>query len=858
MTASELLTTASPAWHAQSADVVLTDLKTNPTDGLSTAMIATRRAERGDNVLVRTRQVTFWRVALEELTEPMIILLMVVGAVYAVWGEPGDAVAILGIIVAILLIELTIEFRAKRAVAALSQLAPPQVAVVRDGRSTTIDPAALVPGDIVTLRTGERVPADLRLIATSNLSIDESPLTGESAPVEKSDAALEDAASPLAERTNMAYAGTTVTRGNGRAVVVATGMQTELGRIAGLTDAAREPKTPLQKAMKALSGRLVGVAIAFSVLVPLIGILRGQPIKDMLLTGMTLAFATIPEEMPIIITMVLALGALGLSRRNALVKRLRATEALGAITVLCTDKTGTLTQNRMTLAERAPNSGVAEDTLLCMAALATESESNDPTDMAVRVAGEALLPRDWSLVRVFPFNQETRSVTLMYQTPDSVIATTKGALESLLAMAGPADANDLRKRADALAAQGMRVLAVGQKRVDAEATSSFEQATEGLDILGLIGLHDPARPEVADAVREARGAGLRVVMITGDNPITAAAIARAVGLPDAPVVTGAELGGFDDSQWTAAARSAAIFARVLPEHKLRLVQLLQADGQVVAMTGDGVNDAPALKAADVGVAMGTGGTDVAREASSIVLTDNNFATLVAAVREGRRLYDNLRKGVRYYLAIKVALIVATLASVLAGLPVLFAPIQIIVMELFMDVNAALGFAVEPAEPGIMQRLPRDPNAPVLDGRMIGGILSGGLCLFVVVLTAYLRVLYLTNGSDIVRAHTVAFLTWLLGHALLALVMRGEQAPVTLRNVFANPIITLWTGAVIMAMLLATNVPAVQRVLKTTSISSEDWAWVIGLAFAGAMAMRLIQRIQLVRAAQPSVIQIKAT
>jgi len=839
MTTSLHDTTNVPPWHVLPVETVLEEFDTDPARGLSAATVVARRTQHGPNLLVRIRQVTFWRVALEEITEPMILLLVVVGVVYAVWGEPGDAVAILGIIAAILLIELGIEFRAKRAVAALSRFAPSQAAVVRDGTSANIDPAGLVPGDIVSLRSGERVPADLRLMTASNLSIDESPLTGESGAVEKRATALQDVAAPLAERANMAYAGTTTMRGSGRAVVVATGMQTELGRIVGLTDAAREPKTPLQKAMKALSGKLVGVALAFSILVPLIGILRGQPIKEMILTGMTLAFATIPEEMPIIITMVLALGALGLARRNALVKRLRAAEALGAITVLCTDKTGTLTQNRMTVAARVPNRGVAEDLLVRVAALATEAESNDSTDTAIRRAGEPRVP-EWPLLRVFPFNQETRAVTLVYQSPEGVIAATKGALESLLAMAGSgADTDDLRSQADALAAQGMRVLAVGQKQVPGAEGLSPTEATSGLTILGLIGLHDPPRVEVADAVREARGAGLRIVMITGDNPTTAAAIARAVGLPDTPMVTGAELSAFNDAQWADAARSAAIFARVLPEHKLRLIQLLQADGQVVAMTGDGVNDAPALKAADVGVAMGIGGTDVAREAGSMVLTDNNFATLVAAVREGRRLYDNLRKGVRYYLAIKVALIAATLASVLVGLPVLFAPIQIIVMELFMDVNAALGFAVEPAEPGIMQRPPRDPHAPVLDRRLIRGILTGGLTLFVVVLAAYLRVLYVSGGMDIVRAQTVAFLTWLLGHAVLALVMRSEHATVSLRHLFANRVINVWTGAVIVAMVLVTTVPSIQRVLKTVPITSMDWIWVVGLALAGGMLAALL-------------------
>ncbi len=848
---------AAGDWHARPVSDALGRLRADPRQGLSAAHVRTLRDKVGPNSLVRTRPVTFWRVALEEITEPMILLLLAVGVVYALWGEPRDAVAILGIVLAILTIELWIEFRAKRAVAALGTLAPPQVAVVRDGQTRTVAAAELVPGDIVVLRAGERVPADLRLLETQGLSADESALTGESVPVDKDAARILAPATPLAERATMAYAGTIITRGSGRAVVAGTGMQTELGRIAGMVDAAREPKTPLQQAMKALSGRLVFVALFFSIGVPLLGILLGQPVKAMILTGMTLAFATIPEEMPIIITMVLAFGALGLSRRNALVKRLRAAEALGAVTVLCTDKTGTLTENRMTLTELDPVAAIAADDLLHAAALATEAASDDPTDTAILLArlqaGVEPMPAGWELLHTHPFNQDTRSVTLVYQAGDRVVACTKGALESLLAMAAPDTARaELQARAEALAARGMRVLAVGQKTLAAETQPSLAAATRGLTILGLVGLSDPPRAAVPAAVREARAAGLRVVMITGDHPVTAAAIARAVGLPDAPIFTGAELASFDEVAWERASRTAAIFARVLPEHKLRLVQLLQAGGQVVAMTGDGVNDAPALKAADVGVAMGTGGTDVAREAASVVLTDNNFASLVAAVAEGRRLYANLRKGTRYYLAVKVALIAATLVSVLLRLPVVFAPIQIIVLELFMDVNAALGFAVEPAEPDSMRRPPRDPNAPFLDRALVSTILWGGACLFLAVMAAYLRVLFFAPaGAEVARAQTLAFLTWLLTHAIVALTMRGEGSPLRLRTLFANPVINLWTTAVILAMVLVVTVPGVRGVLKTVPITAPDWAWTVGLALAGGLLFDVGQRLRLQAARQPA-------
>lgn len=844
MTESTAPTTAPPtSWHAQSTTAVLAALGTSAERGLTSAGAAARLAATGPNRLVRPREITFWRVAREELTEPMILLLLAVGAVYALWGEPRDAGAIVMIILTILGIELAIEFRAKRAVAALANLAPLTATVVRDGTARELDAAGLVPGDIVLLRTGERVPADLRLLTSYGLAADESALTGESLPVEKDAAARLAPDTPLAERATLVYAGTIVARGGGRAVVVATGLATELGRIAGLVEAAREPKTPLQRAMKGLSASLVKVALAFSVAIPLLGILRGQPVKTMLLTGMTLAFATIPEEMPIVITLVLGLGALALARRGVLVKRLHAAETLGAVTVLCTDKTGTLTENQPRVACLAPLPGVSEAELARAATLASEPESTDPLDRALRDADATPLPADWTLVASYPFSEQTRAATLAYRTPTALVVYTKGALETLLSPTPSSEEAALRARAAALAGEGFRVLAVGQRELPRDTTPTRELALARPRMLGLVAFHDPPRPEVASAVRAARQAGLRVILTTGDHPATATAIARAVGLPTAPLLTGADVAALDAAGWRDAARATAIFARVLPEQKLRLVEALQASGAVVAMTGDGVNDAPALKAANVGVAMGRGGTDVAREAAGIVLTEDSFATLVEAIAAGRRLYDNLRKGVRYYLAIKVALIATSLLSVIFGLPVPFTPIQIIVLELFMDANAAFGFALEPAEPDVMRRPPRDPRAPFLDRDLRASIFLGGLCLFLTVTAAYWRVLWTAGTDEVARAQTAAFLTWLLGHAALALAMRGERTPFRPRALLTNPVITLWTVAVLVTTLLAAVVPAVRGVLKTVPLTGADWIWTVALALATGLAFELARRVR---------------
>ena len=831
-------------------------------------------ARYGPNRLSPEQRLTFWHVLREEVTEPMILLLLAVGAVYAFTGELGDAVAIFAIISGIVLVEVYNEYRAKAAIAALQRLAAPTAPLLRGGRPATIPAEEVAPGDVVFLGTGGRVPADLRLLAATGLRVDESSLTGESAPVVKAVAALAPEAA-LADRSSLVFAGTLITAGRGRGVAVATGPASELGRIAGLAERAREPRTPLQLAMRQLSGWLVWLALAFSVLVPLLGFLFGQPPREMLLTGLTLAFATIPEELPILITIVLGLGALRLSRRQVIVKRLRAAETLGSVSTIATDKTGTITENRMSLAtlwlpgQRASLSPAEAPAsaggrlALDLGVLANEATlrsaqgrhltadggtgfAGDPTDVAFLVAARAagLEPaalRAGGAEREAVFDDQRRITAAVYRRDGALLLAVKGAPESVLRLSGcqlvegserPLDEEARRAalaRAAELAAAGQRVLALAYKvlpAVPGELGACPERGERCADeaylvFAGLAGLLDPPRPEVPGALAALRAAGIRVLMLTGDHPATAQAIARAVGLPAERVLTGRDLDGLNEAALEQAVAEIALFARIAPEHKLRLVQALQARGEVVAVTGDGVNDAPVIKQAAIGVAMGETGTDAAKEAADMVLGDDNFANIAVAVREGRNLFQNLRKAVRYYLAVKVALVVTSLVAVLLRLPVPFTPIQIIVMELFMDVAASVTFTAEPAEGDVMARPPRDPRRPFMDRSMQVGIFAGGVALCVAVLAAYLWAF--SRGAGAAQAQSQAFATWMIGHALLALHMRSEHQPLATSLLFSNPAMVAWVLAAAATVALATSVPALSGALKAMPLDPAGWA-----------------------------------
>jgi P-type Ca2+ transporter type 2C len=846
------------AWHALTAWEAAECLQTDPDSGLMPEEAKQRLKRYGPNRLQEEEKEPFWKEFIEELREPLILLLVFTGVVYILLGEISDGITIFFVILALNTIEVVNEQRAKKAITSLRKLAEPTALVVRGERLLELPVEDIVPGDLILLQAGRRVPADARLVESYGLAADESSLTGESVPVDKEANLTEGEDAPLAERANMVYSGTLITRGRGKAVVAGTGMATELGRIAGMAREVKEPRTPLQSAMDEVSKSLVWLALSFSIAIPILGVLIAkQPIQTMLLTGLSLAFATIPEEMPIIITMVLSLGAYRLSQQNAIVKRLNAVETLGAVTVIATDKTGTLTENRMEVSELYPATNQQEilaAATLCNDALVDgEQMQGDPLEIALVLATQKFgvdergLSRDNPRVTEFSFENERKrmSVVARWNEPyrnSAYRVWVKGAPESILSIstrqhsdagAVSIDAQakqTLLEKAVGMAEQGYRVIAFAEKRM-ATIPTSQEEAESGLIFLGLAGLLDPPRAEVREAIKSMQGAGIRSLMITGDHPLTAGAIAQAVGLGgDHRVVSGTELDQLSVDELGNVVREVSLFARTTPEHKLRIVRALQAQGERVAVTGDGVNDAPALTVADIGVAMGETGSDVAREAADIVLADDNYTTIANAVREGRALFANLKKGVRYYLTIKVALVSVMLLPILLQIPVPFAPVQIILMELFMDLAAAAAFVAEPAEGDLMHMPPRNPKAAFMDRAMITSILVGAMGLFAAVSAVYLFTWY--QGADQVEAQTVAFAAWMIGHVLLAFNMRSERQPILQLGLGSNRLMLAWGVAVAAFLALISLIPGAQNLMKITTLTASQWAMILAATLIG--------------------------
>jgi len=773
----------------------------------------------------------------ESSVEPLQLLLVVVGVLSAIFGELRDAIAIFAIILLVSAVEAISEVRAKRALQALRDLSAPNALVRRAGVATAVPAGALVVGDVLLVEAGSVVAADARVVLADGLATDESRLTGEPVAAAKGPEPV-DAAAPLAERSSVLHAGTAVVAGAGEGVVVAVGDETEIGHLGRLVAQAKEPPTPLQRAMAELARAALIVAVAACVLVPLLGVLRGRSPREMLLDGLTLAFATIPEELPILVTVLVALGGLRLARQGVLLRRLRAAEAVGAMTVLLADKTGTLTENRLRI-ERVE--GDREHVLAVAAAAHGAAAAQDPVDRALRAAaGE---PASSERLARYPFDPVRRRESAVWRVPAGAWVAAKGAPEAILdACAMPdTERTPVLARVARLADDGLRVIAVAERRVAAAPRDAADAEAE-LHFVGLAAFRDPLRAGVGDAVAELGHAGVRTIVVSGDHPVTVAATAREAGV-NAPEVLhgGAPLGALDDDELAGRLRGEAVIARATPEDKLRLVRILQDRGEAVAVTGDGVNDAPALAAANVGIAMGARGTDLAREASDLVLVDDAYPTIVRAVEGGRALASQLRRAVAFYLGAKIALVVTIALPLALGLSAPFRPVHIVILELFMDVGASVAFVSEPTAPGTIDRPPRDPASHFLDSTQLAAIALTAIALIAAVLPTYL-IVEARSGAEMAIAASVA--AWLIANVAVAWCLRARPGLPLRRNI-AFP---LWAIAALIASVIlsltqaGTTLGAESLTASAARITVGFVAVGVAVAAAGRVALSLSRRL----------------
>ncbi len=764
------------SWHTLTEDEAFARLESER-NGLLAAQAVERRLQYGSNELQAAHRVSAWEILLEQFKNVLILILLGATALSLLLGHGTESVIIAVIVLFAVLLGFVQEYRAERAIDALREMAAPAATVLREGIEVRIPARELVPGDVIILHTGDRAPADARLVEAVNLQLEEAALTGESVPVEKHTRALSGADIPVGDRRNMVYAGTAVTYGRGRALVVATGMQTEFGKIAQMLHAVESGRTPLQQNLDRVGTVLARATFVVVAIIVALGLLRGQPFVEMFLFGIALAVAVVPEALPAVVTISLAIGVQKMVKRHALIRRLPAVETLGSTSVICSDKTGTLTKDEMTVrriycagrvfdvsgagyapvgefsSENGKRLGPtpaiqrmliaavqASDALLVKDAEGRWDIKGDPTEGALIVAAakaglqKELLDSSYPRVDEIPFTSETKRMTTLHRTGDSLTAYAKGAPEVILdacdfvltdegsRVLDVAGREQILHQAQAMASAALRVLAIAYKP-----DAAPETAERGMTFLGLTGMIDPPRPEAKAAIRVCIDAGIRPVMITGDHPVTAQAVARELGLLSngGRILSGPELEGMSAEELERQVEDVSVYARVSPAHKLRVVKALQSHGHVAAMTGDGVNDAPALKKADIGIAMGVTGTDVSKEAAAMTLTDDNFASIVAAVEEGRGVFGNIKKYLMYLLSSNIGEIGLMAGSALLGMPLPLTAVQILYVNLATDGLPALALSMDPPEKDLMKRKPRDPRAGIFTRPVVTLMLLGG-------------------------------------------------------------------------------------------------------------------------------------
>jgi Ca2+-transporting ATPase len=865
------------AWHAADAAAVLDHFDVDPDHGLDAGEAERRRERHGPNRIEQSEEEPAWKLFLSQFTDPLVVILLFAAVLAGAVGDLKDPIVI-GVV---LLINAGLGFyqesRAQTSMQALQKMLTFSARVRRDGQEREVDGAELVPGDIVLLSAGSRIPADGRVVRAKGVQVDESALTGESAAVNKTVDTLDEQKIALADRTNRLHMNTTLVRGQATMVVTETGMATEMGQVAAQLRESDSGQTPLQQQLSDLGKRLAVVAGIACAAVFGLGVLRGDDIGTALLDAVALAVAAVPEGLPAVVTVTLAVGMNQMAKHNAIVKELASVETLGSTTIICTDKTGTLTLNQMTARELVthgrvyPVSGDGYSTdgrvgeegedlddvrdVLLPVVLCSDAEVDDgelegePTEGALLVVGmkAGLDPADirerYPRRNAIAFDSARKYMATFHDLDGEPVALVKGAPNVVLPMCethwgpgGPAELDDetreqLRECQDELAAKGRRVLAVASRALDElpddeDDEEQLETLLHGLHLQALVGIVDPPREEAARSIDECVEAGIEVNMVTGDHAATASAIAAELGI-EPTAVTGAQIEDMREDELVAAVEDAGVFARVSPEHKVRIVKGLRANGEIVAMTGDGVNDAAALHSAHIGVAMGRTGTEVAKEAAQVVLTDDNFATIVGAVRRGRAIYDNVVKFVRFQLSTNLGAILSILVARLIGLPVPFTPIQILWVNLIMDGPPALALGVDPPDPGIMRRGPRDPDARILSTDRLARLLLLGSTMAVGTLFALWWGIERLDDRDV--AITLAFTTFVLYQTFNAFNARSEYATAFRRHSLSNPNLLYALAGVVALQVLAVHVGPLQVIFDTVPLTLSQWAMCAGLA-----------------------------
>lgn len=869
-------------WYLLENEKVSSKLSTDLEKGLSSELAKERLKSHGYNELISKEGPTIWQMLLSQFQDFLVLILIGASLVSALIGEVTDSVVIILIVVLNATLGVVQEFKANKALEALKKMAAPEAKVIRDGKIIEIPARELVPGDLVILEAGNYVPADLRLVESVNLKIEEASLTGESVPVEKNAEIVFNNDVPLGDRSNSAFMSTVVTYGRGKGIVVETGMNTEIGLIAEMLESYEEESTPLQKKLAEL-GKILGIAsLAICGIVFILGLIRGVPILEMFMTAVSLAVAAIPEGLPAIVTIVLALGMQRMVKRHSIIKKLHAVETLGSTTVICSDKTGTLTQNEMTAQKVFVNGNVysisgegyktqGEFTLngktidpladpdlkmlLTIGALCNDAkleESGSDGDKTCRIIGDPTegclvvgaakacmcleeLNKSRPRLQEIPFDSDRKRMTTFHPYEDGYIACIKGAPDVMLNLSNrilkngeildltEADREQILEINHEMASQALRVLAFAFKlENELPKDPKPEEVEKDMIFVGLVGMIDPARPEAKEAIEICKQAGIRPVMITGDYKDTAEAIARDLGMLDetSKVLTGTDLDAMSDEELVAVADQVSVYARVSPVHKLRIVEAIKQNNHIVAMTGDGVNDAPALKKADIGVAMGITGTDVAKETADMILTDDNFASIVAAVEEGRVIYANIRKFVFFLLSCNIAEILIIFVAMLVGLPIPLKPIQLLWLNLLTDAFPALALGMEAKEPDIMEKPPRNPNEPIMDHRMKVQIAIQSIFMTMAVLGVF--TFALNTSSNLQVAQTYAFATLIFSELLRAYTSRSETLSVFKIGVFSNKYMVGGTFISFLLLLLVIYVPALREIFDTVKLSIYDW------------------------------------